>query len=282
MDDACVQVCLGGEITEKLKTHPMSDHRIAEWDPAFTHRMQQLTAHQGALATNGQMVWAVTPGGDVRQTVSAWYKGGDCKAEPGKPYVAQMVHYCGGQPVEGPFQVEQLAVGGQLAAFLDSWSQSLDALIGGKTKGGEYGCQFQVFVTLPSLCQVESFAASSRAAALYQRLLREVFSPKSGYGSTATKARHETYGELTTEGFLTMLDLLPRGYGLDASSVLYDLGSGVGKFVFGAVMMSPVKTAVGIEIVDKIVTVIIFAVACFDRGKAGAPLLIGTASLISC
>merc|ERR1712086_1079404 len=71
---------------------------------------------------------------------------------------------------------------------------------------------------------------------------------RSGYGNS--KDRSHTYGELSTEGFLTMVDNLPSQNRLNSHSVLYDLGSGVGKFVFGAALMYKVKRAVGIEIVS--------------------------------
>jgi hypothetical protein len=59
-----------------------------------------------------------------------------------------------------------------------------------------------------------------------------------------------TYGELTTHGFLSMLDRLPARHRLTNTSVLFDLGSGVGKFCLGAAMMTPVRASVGIEIVE--------------------------------
>ena len=249
------EVCLGGSITRKILTHPVGNHVVGSYDPVFTQRMQDVSGSKG----DGQEVWAVTPSGTVRRTVSAWYSGGDCQASPGKPYVAQVVHYCSGEDPHhrdddgdrGPFSVEKFSAGSDVSAFLDSWSQSLDALVGGKTKGGEYSCQFQIYVAVDALCDLPRLRESSHAALRYQRLIASLYAKQTGYGHAATRGRHETYGELTTEGFLSMLEHLPVNHRINKRSVLFDLGSGVGKFVFRAAMMSQVSAAIGIEIVEK-------------------------------
>ena len=61
------------------------------------------------------------------------------------------------------------------------------------------------------------------------------------YGSTATEL---VYGEMTFTGMKDLHDAL----GLRADDVLYDLGSGVGKFVLYTALRSSVTSATGIEV----------------------------------
>ena len=61
------------------------------------------------------------------------------------------------------------------------------------------------------------------------------------YGSTATEL---VYGEMTYPGMKDLHDAL----GLRTDDVLYDLGSGVGKFVLYTALRARVTSATGIEV----------------------------------
>ena len=114
---------------------------------------------------------------------------------------------------------------------------------------------------MPLLCRIEPFSRSASRSRRFQLLLSVLYvRESSGFNmqrglsesnvSGAVPSAALTYGELTTHGFLSMLDRLPARHRLTNGSVLFDLGSGVGKFSMGAAMMTPVRASVGIEIVE--------------------------------
>lgn len=63
-------------------------------------------------------------------------------------------------------------------------------------------------------------------------------------GITAAGGGSPVYGEILFESVLFLLDYLQ----LTEDDVVYDLGSGLGKFIFQVYLMTPVKKAIGIEL----------------------------------
>ena len=91
-----------------------------------------------------------------------------------------------------------------------------------------------------------------------------VFGPgRRGYGNFASMAaagREATYGEISREGILQLIDLLPAEHRLGRGSVFVDIGSGVGKLVVAVAMVSE-AAAFGIELSTERATMAADAVA---------------------
>jgi len=88
-----------------------------------------------------------------------------------------------------------------------------------------------------------------------KKIIDDVYSKIDGY-STSFKVRKKisytdktlTYGEILLDSFFNILKSVePK-----ENEVFYDLGSGVGKAVFAAHMLFPIKKSVGIELIPDI------------------------------
>jgi hypothetical protein len=79
-----------------------------------------------------------------------------------------------------------------------------------------------------------------------QQLIQVVWANVTGYGGRGL-SREYTYGEVLVEGIQTLFEALP----LDASSVVLDLGSGVGKFTVYTALTWNVSLSWGVEIVEQ-------------------------------
>jgi hypothetical protein len=76
-------------------------------------------------------------------------------------------------------------------------------------------------------------------------LMSLIWANASGYGERG-QSRELTYGEVLTEGIQNLYDALP----LEPSSVVLDLGSGVGKFTVYTALTQNVSLSWGIEVVQ--------------------------------
>jgi len=227
-------------------------------------------------------VWSGCPGSRVRPVLTAHYVGeaeqGECD---GRPYLLRVHHYCeepndaarGVNPrLAGVLQGSQVLAGSApappradsaarpRAALQPAWSRATD--------GGSYStrrpfertaplpCQLEAFVPTPRLCTHELLGA--RGAARLEELLRVLFGKARSSGFVRASASAEaggaslgkeaTYGELSAEGMVTLLTAIPSSFPLDKDALLVDVGSGVGKLLLAAVLLSPAK-ARGIELV---------------------------------
>ena len=99
-----------------------------------------------------------------------------------------------------------------------------------------------------------------------RRASRNLFPPAvfngRGYGNFVDGAagREATYGEISREGILQLIDLLPAEHRLGRGSVFVDIGSGVGKLVVAVAMVSE-AAAFGIELSTERATMAADAVA---------------------
>ena len=123
---------------------------------------------------------------------------------------------------------------------------------------------YEAYVALPSLCDVAGFDAT--AVARLERLYRippSLGLGRRGYGnfeSMAAAGREATHGEISREGILQLIDLLPAEHRLGRGSVFVDIGSGVGKLVVAVAMVSE-AAAFGIELSTERATMAADAVA---------------------
>ena len=81
--------------------------------------------------------------------------------------------------------------------------------------------------------------------------MEELYKDLSGFGIAQDEYKTiresggaPTYGEITYESTETLFDILK----LTTNDVIYDLGSGVGKFIIQAYLNTTVKKAVGVEL----------------------------------
>ena len=123
---------------------------------------------------------------------------------------------------------------------------------------------YEAYVALPSLCDVAGFDATAVARLESSYRIPAVFGPgRRGYGnfeSMAAAGREATYGEISREGILQLIDLLPAEHRLGRGSVFVDIGSGVGKLVVAVAMVSE-AAAFGIELSTERATMAADAVA---------------------
>eukprot|EP00929_Paragymnodinium_shiwhaense_P013840 TRINITY_DN121688_c0_g1_i1.p1 TRINITY_DN121688_c0_g1~~TRINITY_DN121688_c0_g1_i1.p1 ORF type:complete len:1054 (+),score=242.67 TRINITY_DN121688_c0_g1_i1:219-3380(+) len=107
----------------------------------------------------------------------------------------------------------------------------------------------QAWIAAPLLCNHKELARPDVAR------LNEVFgrvhttSNFSGRVYDTAQGRQSTYGELAPAGFMHLLEELPKGHEIGYTGIFVDVGSGLGKLPVAAALVTPVKAAVGIEVV---------------------------------
>ena len=212
-------------------------------------------------------------GGALVIAAAQYFTGGDeCDAAgaSGRQRIARLLYHCGGG-----------GTGDEAFAVRLSARELSAAAAGARHAAWSLGCcqcqhtflvaNYRALCTAPALGalrerqQLVQGADAALAAAFtelqqQQQQQQQQHRDASGSGLWASHSaesqrmarahRELTYGEITTEGALNMLDRLPAQHALGSSSVLFDVGSGEGRFTMLAAMVFGVRRAVGIEIVE--------------------------------
>ena len=193
--------------------------------------------------------------GPLVNTAVQYYTGGDaCDAAGmrGGRHIARLLHYCDGGATAATLAIRAAADAGAApggTARQHAWSR------------GCCQCQHSFLVASPALCAAGGDAA--RAMRARQRFMRaadaaleSAFADAAERHSIERSVEHSiewrselTYGEITAQGALNVLDRLPAAHALNGSSSLFDLGSGEGRLTLLAAMAFGLRQAAGIEIV---------------------------------
>ena len=217
-------------------------------------------------------VWSRCPGSRVRPVLTAHYVGaaeqGECN---GRPYLLRVHHYCeepydaadddrlrlasvvqGSEVLAGSTPAPPPRAGSAAharAALPPAWS---GAAVGGFDSArrpfertAALPCQLELYMSTPRLCSHALLGA--RGAARLEMLLRALFGKarSSGFVRASTEAggvslgKETTYGELSSEGMVTLLTAMPASFPLGEDALFVDVGSGVGKLLLATVLLSP-------------------------------------------
>ena len=215
-----------------------------------------LTGGSAAMLTRWRRLGQDGVAGALVNAAVQYYVGGDaCDATGanGRRHIARLLHYCDG----GTSALAIRAVVDAGAAPLGSAAQQH------AWSPGCCQCQRSFLVSNPTLCAdggaffvrqslvraSDDALEAAFAGEAGAQLARQWKSDSAEIQRAARVQRELTYGEITVEGALNVLDRLPVEHALNCSSSLFDLGSGEGRFTLLAAMVFGVQLAVGIEIV---------------------------------
>lgn len=228
--------------------------------------------------------WSRCPGNRVRPLLTSHFVGdaasGGCDASLGHPWLLRVHHYCedpigGGDGGSGSgARLTQVLQGAEVLSAAASRARQPSALRAPTWSHGtrrpfertaRLACQLELFVDTPRLCAHPLLGARALSVARLESTLQTLFGGGRGSGFAPTPwrgggeggegdaaeaelGREATYGELSVEGMVQLLTGWPASHPLDDGATLLDVGSGAGKLLFAAALLTPAR-ARGVEYV---------------------------------
>ena len=228
--------------------------------PGATDRRSYLSHRSAACGATTEAVMA-SPDGSARRALRMSFQSDRLLCNGDRPVVFTIAHYC---PASGSARTAVVKLEAEPIAArradTRAWSSSPADANGVRRPVRErvvatrYRCQFHMVVATPALCRSPKHA--DPAIQRLEEVVRVLYLDRSGY-ITRNHSVPEipqlatTYGELTTLGAISMFDHVSRlspSKRITASSEFFDLGSGTGKVVFAAALLTA-ACATGIELV---------------------------------
>ncbi|KAL1528843.1 hypothetical protein AB1Y20_010166 [Prymnesium parvum] len=211
--------------------------------------------------------WRQTPAGAVRQVITLHFASEHGRADlECSPHVVRVHYYCPGGESDAAELTSISPSRGSAFATVDlppSWLPPRPSV----EQSIELRCQLDAFFALPSLCAMNGFDASApkRIQALFEMVwdvagrtgFRIADSGDAPVGGTGTPFKETTYGEVAVEAIFQLIEELESLHesapclstALDSSSHFVDIGSGMGKLVVSAAILTPAR-ALGVELLE--------------------------------